>query len=818
MLSEEQRRAVEADAPVVKILACAGAGKTETLAQRVLRRLADGVPPEQIVALSFTEKAAGELKERIYRRAGNAAAVARIFAGTIHGYCLERLRDLGLEAIDEHRERALIFRAGWELGLFKLPHNRMEPAEVCRQFLRAVNVVYNERLDRKTLAPESFAKAFAEYESLLARLRLINFGQLIERAADRPEPAPRELFVDEAQDLNPAQAELIRRLAEHGTRVTLVGDESQAIYQWRGADASIFANFPGETYRLTENRRSRPGIIAAANGFGTAMRSLRPSAPSVFVHRGDDEVDWIVERIDELRTRGYAYSDMAVLFRSMRTSAGPLLEKFAARGIPYTVSGPSGLFRRPEVQELAKIFAWLADEPLKLQQRGAAIRPTFDLDHLRRGHYPGLIPLFHDILRVTGFLELEDPTAMANLGRFSELLADYEAASRRVDVTGRAPFWGGWEKFLKRLVWFINGYANESYEERSAAVDRDAVSVSTVHQAKGLEWPIVFVPCLVDARFPSSLTGREQPWLIDRELFKADRYEGEERDERRLFYVALTRARDALFLSSFESTEKRAARPSRFLEKITSDRGEPAAPEPTLVEPDTSIVPVGDILLYRRCPYRFRLARIWGFQPALIGAQGYGHAVHEILRRAAAGKVVEPARIEQMAAQEFYVPFATGRMRESLRRAAVRDAGRYARQHREALARVEQVEFRIEFPARNAVILGVVDAILSGVEVRDYKTAEDPRLLEDAALQVRLYAAGLRAQGRGVTAGSIADLSGGRLYRVDVSPTAVQRAVAQADEAIAGMQSGAFEARPGPDCRRCELRAICKFAPRGRAS
>lgn len=778
-LTAPQAKAVQSNARVLKIVACAGAGKTETLARRLVWLLAEGCPPERIAAFTFTEKAADEMKERIYRCAarflGTTAAVPRLFVGTLHAFCLQVLKSSGLEALDDHRERALVACAARDLRLFDLPRGRMDPAEVIRQFVRACAVVTNELVERRMLGPPEFAERFKAYEALLQRLRLISFGQLIERALRAELPVLRHVLVDEYQDLNRAQAELIRRLVDRGAAVTLVGDERQSIYQWRGADVRLFSDW-GETIVLLENRRSRPSIVTLAAGFGQPMTAVRAPAPAVFEYEAADprdEARWVAQQAER-----FGPGNVAILFRSMRTSSAPFLAELERRGIPYTVAGPGGLFRHAEVRTLVER---LGEQP----------------DSER-----GLMDRLYELMEP---LRDEDEATLRRLGRLSQLVSDFESMNRRMRRR---------KGLVRYLMRFIEGYARESYSEPSVVQGRDAVTVTTVHQAKGLEWPVVFLPCLVEGRFPSMNAGRRQPWFVDRGLFDAERYEGCEEDERRLFYVASTRARDALFLSWFARYGGgRRAKRSRFLEGIRADVGEPEV-VPVAPGEEIAIFPVKDLLLYRRCPYRYRLERVFGFQPELSPVQGYGHAVHEILRELGERRVATPEEAARLVLKRFYVPFAGGAMLDRLRQAAAREVVRYVRQHGEDLRRLEAAEVRVEFAARNAVIRGVADAILrggGGVEVREYKTAEDERLLEEAELQVQVYAQGLRQLGRRITGGSVVDLSAGLCRRVDVSEEAVRRALVVAEEAIAGIQAERFAARAGGECARCPVRRMCRF-------
>ena len=170
--------------------------------------------------------------------------------------------------------------------------------------------------------------------------------------------------------------------------------------------------------------------------------------------------------------------------------------------------------------------------------------------------------VFHEVVLSLGFKSLDfkdnnEAAVMANLGRFNTMLTDFETTNR---IGGRTV---NWQRDLKSLCWYMNSHALKSYEEQPSDDIRDvnAIQVMTIHQAKGLEWPVVFVFSLTGTRFPPRSVGQQKNWCgIPRDLFDAERYEGSIEDERRLFYVAITRPRDALVLSSFERMQVRVGR------------------------------------------------------------------------------------------------------------------------------------------------------------------------------------------------------------------------------------------------------------------
>jgi DNA helicase-2/ATP-dependent DNA helicase PcrA len=273
--------------PPADHLASAGSGKTEVVSQRVAGLLADGVPAEAIVAFTFTERAAEELKNRIARRVegrlgkGALDRLADLFIGTIHSYCFRLLQQRvpryeTYDVLDDNQLTAFLSREAYRLGIRQLDSGNRLFALIAA-FLKNVYVVENELLDPTTM-PEPFRSILVGYYETLDRYRLLTYGQQVVRAVrelERPELAAeihghlRHLIVDEYQDVNPAQERLIERLTGPQTELCVVGDDDQAIYQWRGSVVANIVDFPRRyadvaTFTITTNRRSRPQIMSRA--------------------------------------------------------------------------------------------------------------------------------------------------------------------------------------------------------------------------------------------------------------------------------------------------------------------------------------------------------------------------------------------------------------------------------------------------------------------------------------------------------------------------------------------------------------------------
>ena len=636
-LSPEQQAVVATRGCPVQVIACAGAGKTEAVSRRIAALISGGEAPQSTVAFTFTEKAAAELKDRVYRRTEEVMGTAFLgrlgpmFVGTIHAYCLHLLQDHvpkygNYDLLDENRHAGLLSREYYSLELGRLRGRHWKSIQ---QFMAEVDVVYNELIDPAALAGSDLGSCLASYEAMLERCRCLTFGQVIARAIQAlQDPAVyarvhhplRHLIVDEYQDINPAQEKLIGLLSATPVELCVVGDDDQSIYQWRGADVSNILSFAGrkpgtKSIRLEANRRSAPDIVEAAARFTDSIPGRLPkkmipvraaAGPQVIpwsAETPEEEAGQIADAVVRLHAQGVPYRDMAVLYRSVRTSAPPLLDAFDRLGIPYDCGGRTGLFMQPEINLFGELYTWFTGGSWQDERFGefreAELRHVVEglarlhalgadrRDQLRRyiedwrsfilrGNRP--INLVGDYYRLLEFLGVRDldpdtPAGSAALGayaRFSTVLADFENVTRRGRLVrrddGRVEFEEGRGRgraLLGHLAGYLLHFARDAYEDfpGEPAVMANAVSVSTVHQAKGLEWPVVFVPCLNARRFPSSRAGQPRQWLIPESLFPTTsraRYEGGDTEERRLFYVAMTRARDVLYLSHFNRQTKRA--------------------------------------------------------------------------------------------------------------------------------------------------------------------------------------------------------------------------------------------------------------------
>jgi DNA helicase-2/ATP-dependent DNA helicase PcrA len=886
----------------LQIIACAGSGKTEVVSQRVAALLADGEPATSIVAFTFTERAAAELKDRIAARVRTLIGpdavdiLGGLFVGTIHAYCFRLLQTYvpryeTFDVLDTNQLTAFLMRESNRLQLKSLRDDG-RPFVAVNDFIESANVVENELIDQGELA-DPFRSVYASYLETLDRYRLLTFGLQIERAVaelHKPDVATRvhadlrHLIVDEYQDVNPAQEALIRLLAAEGSGVLLcvVGDDDQAIYQWRGSSVGNIVTFTDRypdvaTFELLVNRRCREGIVTVANAFAQTIPGRLDK--EMQGHRSDDgirvvdltvsateagEAAEIAQAIVDLHRGGLAYRDIAVLARK-KVAFSALLDAFEQLSIPVQPGGRTGLFTQPEADALGQLFAWLVDEDWT-QGRGAGrisvdragllsrFRDVFSLKPKQlsllgdlvdgwKAVVPveksvDLIGLYYDLLRALSVdsWDLSDPytaNRVGTLARFSATLADYETVRRRARPDAQDPsaqvggeFGGIW--YFRNLSRYLNNFAYGGYEgfEGEPEIDVDAVDLLTVHGAKGLEWPVVFIPSLTVGRFAGGAP-KPKKTLVPDHLYDAVRYGGGDADERRLFYVAMTRARDWVSFSRHERVKKQSSRPSPYFTfvqgMVSGSQQVPLLVGANAADEDAPVrLTYSDLAAFLSCGYSYRLRSRLGFMPSLAPELGYGKAVHHVMRAAAEftmgrGRVPGTSDVEQILAQDFYLPVANKAAHAQMKAAAMNlvmtylDNPEYAAE----LQRTWATERPFELNLPGVVVAGRADVIFSQddgeaprLTLVDYKTATHGGSFD---LQLQIYADAGRREGLNVDSAYVHDLKDASRAVVPVGPAEVIAAEATALGAAALLRAKEFEpTRDRSVCRGCDVRPLCR--------
>ena len=626
-LNPAQDTAVHHKKGPLLILAGAGSGKTRVITFRIAELLRRGVMPYRILAVTFTNKAAGEMRERIQKVAGDRAKPAWI--GTFHATCARLLRMYAERAklnpdfviFDDNDQKTLMSRVLKDLGIadrFATP----------RAMLSAIDGAKNrgegpEEFQGKDYFTDIVARVYPVFQERLEQSNGVDFGDLLLKALrlceQDAEVGPKladkfdHVLVDEFQDTNRVQYRLVRHLSSKTHNLCVVGDDDQSIYRWRGADLRNILDFerdhPGtEVVKLEQNYRSTQTILDAANA--VIARNLWRKEKRLFTengggepilyHTAEDErreAEFIVRAIRKLENDdGRLPEDFAVFYRTHAQSR-VLEEAMLAADLPYAIVGGTRFYDRAEVKDLLaylRLIANPADEVSlerivnkptrgigdttyeKVVERARADNTTVfaamravaapgdgalaagpkkklagfvDLIEDLRGFIGSLGGLAEQILERTGYLERlaaeSSHDSQDRIENLMELVGSIKDFEREAEAQEGAP---------PTLVGYLERVSLVSPADEKSR----GVTLMTVHAAKGLEFPVVFVTGLEDGVFPSLRDGEDAEAL---------------EEERRLAYVAITRARERLFLTNARARhlfgqDARPFRESRFLADI----------------------------------------------------------------------------------------------------------------------------------------------------------------------------------------------------------------------------------------------------------
>jgi DNA helicase-2/ATP-dependent DNA helicase PcrA len=576
-----------------------------------------------------------------------------------------------------------------------------------------------------------------------------------------------------------------------------------------------------------------------------------------------EEAAEIARLISNLNASGLPFSDIAILARG-RTAYPKILEELTARGIPVQPGGRSGLFEQPEARCIGRMMCWLVGHEWR-EQRGrsvavstealveefvAAFRlsksQTLDLelwlDELKAlvpatDRVANLIGEFYqllDILDIRGW-DINNPLVVNRLGtlaRITNLFLDYEAVYKRArpDDKVQGEQVGGQDRgewYYRNLATFILNYANGEFDGFEGEDDLliDAVDLTTVHSSKGLEWPAVFIPSMTTNRFPSSYSGTPQEWLVPREMFDAPRYEGGSDDERRLFYVAMTRARDWLSISRHNVVTKAKVAESPYFPSVGRYFVQPSeivtpVLRGAIPEDADLLISYSDLASFMECGLAYRLRQRLGFKPQLEPAIGYGKSIHHVMRivanfTQATGSVPDPTFLNEILDREFFLPNANKVAHRELKDSARKLVSKYINEYGADLHRVWQTEYPFELHLPGVTVSGRADVIIdtgsggaTSLTLIDYKTRTSGESEHDIQLQV--YASAGRREGLEVVDAFVHDMVASDRIPVDIQQPAVTQAEAVVVEVAGKIKRREFDPAPEKSkCMRCDVRTIC---------
>ncbi|PIY68510.1 ATP-dependent DNA helicase PcrA [Candidatus Roizmanbacteria bacterium CG_4_10_14_0_8_um_filter_39_9] len=554
-LNAQQKAAVSYTEGPSIILAGAGSGKTRVLIHKVLHLIHDlKVDPSSIIMITFTNKAAGEMKKRIALQTEKKLG----YVGTFHSFCAMVLRKEGrsigipvdFTIYDDDDQQTLIKHILKEKDIKKYT-----ASYIANRISTAKNVLVGPERYLRTFQDYSGAvvcPVYEEYEKRMKKNDAVDFDDLILKTVqlfirhddilDRYQNKFSHIFVDEFQDTNYAQYTFTRKLSEKNKMVTVVGDFSQSIYSWRGADIRNLEKFQDDfklakVFNLEVNYRSTQRILDYAfeiisKNEGHPILKLRTEnlgGEDVIVYEAHDEQDeafYVVHEIEKLKYQ-FSYQNIAVLYRTNAQSR-VIEEAFLHYNIPYTLIGGTRFYERKEVKDILSYLRLLVnpiDEVSKDRVEKLGKRRFLQFADLYKKIYTKIqsiptIELMEQIFASTNYLDLYSPDDPEDFGRLENIKELKSVAGQYPDVV----------IFLQQVALVESEYSEGEKKRRNV----DGVRLMTLHQAKGLEFSAVFIVGLEDGILPHSRS-------ID-DFFQLE-------EERRLFYVGVTRAQYLLYIT-----------------------------------------------------------------------------------------------------------------------------------------------------------------------------------------------------------------------------------------------------------------------------
>lgn len=949
-LNTEQKKAVVHKTGPLLIIAGAGTGKTAVITRRIAYIIEQKwAKPSEILALTFTEKAAAEMEVRVDELV--PYGYTDMWISTFHAFGDRFLRDyainLGLPAnfkVLTATEQAIFLRQ----NIFAFDLNYYRPIADPTSHIREL-LTHFSRLKDELISPEQYltwaeaqsskskaqnnenkieaektlelANAYARYQELMIQSGNLDFGDQIfltykllkknKKVFADCQKNFKYILIDEFQDSNFAQNELIKLIAGKNGNITVVGDDDQSIYRFRGAAISNILDFKkfyqnsteivlNQNYRSTQEilnssykliQHNNPDRLEVQNNINKKLIAQKHGTTPELLYCDSlsCEADKVVAKIGELKKeKDYRNNDFAILVRA-NNQAEPFIQSLNIAGIPSIFSGASGLYHQPEIKMLVTFLKCLAytDDNLAFYQLATSeiynishevlseiytlarrnnrgiikIIKTKELKNLRTEEQEKLDEILADIekyrqkkndpvgevlynyLSDKGYLKklsknpgIEDELKIQHIAKFFDRIAGFNHSSDSRDVLS----------FLENLELILQ--VGDDTASSDIDPDLDAINILTVHAAKGLEWPVVFIANCVADRFPTRKR-REQlpiPDKLIKEHLPIGNWHLEE--ERRLFYVAATRAKDYLFLTAAEDYGgKRAKKNSQFvlefldqpnpeklkhklspLEKIGRFKKLSAVSFKLPTKFSERILKLSrqQIDDYYSCPKKFYYAHIVKI-PLLENQQFmYGSAIHAALDHYFARKIAgEKPTLPQLHAdfqQAFKnVGFITREQEEMRFKQGLDSLARFFDNDQKDKTKPAKVEEIFEFLQGDVKIKGRFDLVYregESAEIRDFKTS-DVRQQKDAdrrikeSTQMMIYALAWQKKYAVIPKTTLHFIESGLKGEATFKKTDLEKTKTMISEVAAGIRKQNMEATPDIfQCKYCPYRDICPDA------
>jgi len=889
--TETQKEAVKYNEGPLLIVAGPGTGKTRVIIEKVAYLIKkENVDPGSILVITFTEKAAEELKNRLTKCVG--LDVERMQVSTIHSFCNRILHeyreyhDLGADFEILNEETQFIFiRAHFsELGLKKYVE-KSKILDVINFFNECSENCIDPKELKEALKREhpnngryhGLCDCYNRYLELLKRESKIDFPGLQRNAVELLESNDnvrkdlrtrfKYILIDEYQDTNPIQERLFELLADKN--ICVVGDEDQSIYGFRGSTLENIRSFVGKfnahTIFLDKNFRSRAGIIKIADEFMKKRRQYkkrikpkRDGGYDVIIMESEDlheEARRIARLIKDLKRDNIIpdYGYVALLFRSVKNHADKIMKELKREGIPYTVRGDGSFLEREEIRSMLYFLGYVNPpkyknfkpwnwwnisrfngEFLDLSEKTKEaihrlgkkfmisslldeesfkrvgitdsddIRKLLGLNKLKlevENNPMKMLEMFYRILEVTGYLErLEDGSdesrvKLLNLAKLSLILDKYEKTHRGSRVVD--------------LLWHLRFLPRRMHYDGEFIDSPSSVKIMTIHQAKGLEFPVVIICSVVNRIIPYNGSNRSIFVPIPEDL-KLSRGQVDD-EERRLFYVAMTRAQDLLIISTAKKIRSMKVGHSPFIKELVREcelewgykRVEKCVKR-GLGGDKTISVDFSSLYTYDECPFRYMMIYEYGFVYPEMPMQRYGSILHKCLeilhKKMKEGEKIDIRRI-------IDATCTIKKYKEELEK----QLKNYYNKNKDYIKNIIAIEEPFSIQKDNIIIRGRTDLIIENkdgeIELVDFKAREKAGIEYmgvDFQLRTYEYALSDKYKFDKLTAYTIKDNE-----RTSFKPDPEQRIKNKIENIVDSIKNEKFKPKENYFCKFCIFQSLC---------
>lgn len=954
--NRQQKAAVLHDEGPLLIVAGAGTGKTKVLTGRIIYLLEKRkVDPRRILALTFTEKAAQEMTERVEKYL--PLGYGEMWIKTFHGFCDSVLREKCIDIGIAPDYKILTAAEQWifvKKHLFKFELDYYRPLAKPHKFIghllshfsrlkdEAVTparyLAYAKNFRKRAVSPEEkmeakktmeLAKAYVKYQELLLKNNFLDYGDLIMKTLELFQKRPNVLheyqlrfqhvLVDEFQDTNYAQIQILLLLTDKHKNLFVVGDDDQSIYKWRGASVTNILNFEkhfpharklvlAKNYRSPQNildlsysviQCNNPNRLEHQHKFSKKLAAGRQQKGEIALMHFDNylqEIDFVISKIQKLKS---GERDAAILVRANQ-HAKQFVSEMKRLNLPYQYFAENSIFMRPEIKDLLALLRFISNPNDDLSLFRLLAMPVFglsieSLNFMMQNAKKSYAPLYEYLrIRSQGFnsaLEKAFPilirliefsrsrTISELIGKFFEesgygkLLTKEDTAENAEKLESLAEFSVRLKEFESKTAYirisdFVE-YCDLLHETGEGAplskeIDRSITKILTVHGAKGLEFDTVFVPFLVDGKFPTF--SRKEPISIPEALIPEPVPLGDHHieEERRLFYVACTRAKKNLYLTSstmYEGTKR--FKFSRFINEAENTIGlkssslRPSPPRtPVFIDKsneklrihrpirkfkvNTERLSFSHLDTFKTCPLKYRFRYIFNIIPPPSSAANFGNSIHNTLKafyhllKTSAPPDCNVYKMKKLEEKKWinslkdiyeknWIPYGYDNKAhegERKRQGLSMIKNLFASNKRQ-FSIPAHLEKKFDLPLGKICISGRIDRIDrlpdSTFEVIDYKTGssrQNINLKKD--LQLAIYALACRDIFKlPVSKLSFYFIEDDRKISIELLPEDLEDAEREIKKMTGDLVNSDFSPAPGFPCSWCEYRTICNEAKVG---